>query len=48
MKKDNTQSEIDGLTEMSNAASRFELYDIGTKAASAEVKENHFADTFKL
>ncbi|HRP56128.1 patatin-like phospholipase family protein, partial [Agriterribacter sp.] len=48
MKKDYTQSEIDGLTEMSNAASRFELYDIGVKAASAEVKENHFADTFKL
>jgi hypothetical protein len=24
------------------------LYDIGVKAASAEVKENHFADTFKL
>ena len=48
MKKDYTQSEIDGLTEMSNAASRFELYDIGLKAASAEVKEDHFADTFKL
>ena len=48
MKKDYTQSEIDGLTEMSNAASRFELYDIGVKAASAEVKENHFADTFKI
>ncbi len=48
MKKDYTQSEIDGLTEMSNAASRFELYDIGVKAASAQVKENHFADTFKI
>ena len=48
MKKDYAQSEIDGLTEMSNAASRFELYDIGVKAASAEIKENHFAETFKI
>lgn len=48
MKKKYTQSEIDGLTEMSNAASRFELYDIGVKAASAEIKENHFAETFKI
>ncbi|HTN05529.1 patatin-like phospholipase family protein [Agriterribacter sp.] len=48
MKKAYSQREIDGLTEMSNAASRFELYDIGVKAAFAEVKENHFADTFKL
>ncbi|MEP6846899.1 MAG: hypothetical protein ABI861_12885 [Panacibacter sp.] len=48
MKKTYTQKEIDGLVEMSNAASRFELYDIGTKAAATEVKEAHFADTFKI
>jgi uncharacterized protein len=48
MNKPYTQKEIDGLVEMSNAASRFELYDIGSKAAENEVKETHFAETFKL
>ena len=48
MNKSYTQKEIDGLVEMSNAASRFELYDIGSKAAATAVKEEHFADKFKL
>ncbi|QEC69557.1 patatin [Panacibacter ginsenosidivorans] len=48
MNKTYTQKEIDGLVEMSNADSRFELYDIGSKCAAKEVKDEHFADTFKL
>lgn len=48
MNKDYTQKQIDDLVEMSNAASRFELFDIGTKAAANTVKEEHFADKFKL
>lgn len=48
MNKNYTQEQIDGLVEMSNAASRFELYDIGSKAAATAVKEEHFADKFKL
>lgn len=37
-----TQKEIDGLVEMSNAASRFELYRIGELAAEKEIQTNHF------
>jgi patatin-like phospholipase/acyl hydrolase len=48
MNKNYTQEQIDNLVEMSNAASRFELYDIGSKAAATAVKEEHFADKFKL
>jgi hypothetical protein len=48
MNKQYTQKEIDGLVEMSNADSRFELYDIGAKAAVKEVNETHFPDTFKI
>ena len=48
MNKDYTQKQIDELVEMSNAASRFELFEIGTKAAATAVKEEHFADKFKL
>ena len=48
MNKQYTQKEIDGLVEMSNAGSRFELYDIGAKAAAKEVSETHFPDTFKI
>lgn len=48
MKKNYTQREIDGLTEMSNADSRFELYDIGVKAAKTAIEENHFPDSFKI
>lgn len=48
MNKQYTPKEIDGLVEMSNADSRFELYDIGTKAAAKEVSEIHFPETFKI
>ncbi|WP_153800553.1 patatin-like phospholipase family protein [Foetidibacter luteolus] len=48
MKKEYTQKDIDKLIEMSNADSRFELYDIGAKAASTEVKDEHFTANFKL
>jgi hypothetical protein len=48
MNKQYTQKEIDGLTEMSNADSRFELYDIGTKTAVKQVDPAHFPDTFKI
>jgi uncharacterized protein len=47
MKKTYTQKEIDKLVEMSNADSRFELYDIGKKAAAKEIDEAHFPLTFK-
>lgn len=48
MNKQYTQKEIDGLVEMSNADSRFELYDIGTKSAATQVDETHFPGTFKV
>jgi len=48
MKRTYTQKEIDGLVEMSNSESRFELYDIGSKAAATEVKDIHFPLTFKI
>ena len=48
MKRPYTQKEIDGLVEMSNADSRFDLYDIGSKAASKEVSDTHFPDIFKV
>ena len=48
MNKQYTQKEIDGLVEMSNADSRFELYDIGVKSAATQVDETHFPDSFKL
>lgn len=48
MKREYTQKEIDGLVEMSNADSRFDLYDIGSKAAATAVNESHFPDTFKI
>ena len=48
MNKPYTQKEIDGLVEMSNAESRFELFDIGSKAATKEVDETHFPEIFKI
>lgn len=48
MKKQYTQKQIDDLVEMSNADSRFELYDIGAKDAASAVKEEHFPDIFKV
>jgi hypothetical protein len=40
--KNYSKKQIDDLVEMSNADSRFELYDIGNKAAESEIKEIHF------
>jgi uncharacterized protein len=34
--------------EMSNAESRFELYDIGAKAAKNDVSAEHFPDNFRV
>lgn len=48
MKKEYTQKQIDALVEMSNAESRFELYEIGSKDAVLTVKEDHFPDKFKV
>jgi uncharacterized protein len=48
MGKAYTQEQIDGLTEMSNAGSRFELFDIGAKAAQKEVSASHFPASFKI
>lgn len=48
MKRTYTQKEIDGLVEMSNAESRFDLYDIGSKDAALSVTESHFPDSFKI
>jgi uncharacterized protein len=43
MNKQYSAEAIAGLVEMSNADSRFELYDIGVKVAAAQVEESHFA-----
>ncbi len=48
MNKTYTQQQIDALDEMSNADSRFELYDIGNKAAATAITETHFPEAFKL
>jgi len=48
MGKPYSKQQVDGLVEMSNAESRFELYDIGNKAAQKEVKADHFSEKFKL
>lgn len=48
MKRPYTKQEIDGLTEMSNAASRFELNKIGKAGAEVQVKATHFPESFKL
>jgi len=59
MGKDYTVEQVNDLVEMSNAASRFELYEIGEKAATngavdagkkvvaAKVTESHFPQSFK-
>lgn len=46
MNKTYSQKQIDDLVEMSNADSRFELYDIGCKAAADDVQETHFPELF--
>jgi patatin-like phospholipase/acyl hydrolase len=59
MNKDYTVKEIDDLVEMSNADSRFKLYDIGKtaatngaiiedKVAATKVTEGHFPERFKI
>jgi patatin-like phospholipase/acyl hydrolase len=48
MSKTYTQKQIDDLDEMSNADSRFELYDVGNKDAATKIIDAHFPDTFKL
>ncbi|TMI65069.1 MAG: patatin [Bacteroidetes bacterium] len=59
MNKDYSKDKVKGLVEMSNADSRFELFEIGKKAASngcfikdritaMPVKEEHFPLTFKI
>jgi uncharacterized protein len=48
MNKTYTQQQVDNLDEMSNADSRFELYDIGSKDAAVRIEDAHFPDTFKL
>lgn len=57
--KDYNQKQIDDLVEMSNAASRFELYDVGEKAAArgalvdgkvaaTKVTDTDFPNSFKV
>ncbi|MEP6746981.1 MAG: patatin-like phospholipase family protein [Bacteroidota bacterium] len=48
MNKTYTEKQIDDLDEMSNADSRFELYDIGSKDAAVKISDSHFPATFKL
>lgn len=48
MGKHYEQREIDRLIEMSNAANREILFEIGTKAAVKQVDENDFPERFKL
>ncbi|MES2848105.1 MAG: hypothetical protein V4685_03555, partial [Bacteroidota bacterium] len=48
MGKKYSEEDIDGLIEMSNAASRFHLYDIGAQHAAQTVDVKHFTDTFKI
>ena len=48
MNKSYTSKQIDSLVEMSNAKSRFELYEIGHRAAINELKKEHFSLSFKI
>lgn len=48
MGKDYTEKEVESLVEMSNADSRFELFDIGFEAAKKEDNVNHFPESFKV
>ena len=38
-----SKDEVADLVEMSNADSRYELYDIGVNAAATQIEKNHFA-----
>lgn len=44
--KNFTKPQVDDLIEMSNAASRFDLYDIGEAAAQNDVLKQHFPEKF--
>lgn len=48
MNKDYSQKQIDDLVDMSNGNSRFELYEIGYKAAAEDVAEDHFPAGFEV
>jgi uncharacterized protein len=48
MGKPYSKDKVDDLVEMSNAGNRFELYDIGVKAADKAIDEKHFPATFNL
>ncbi|MEJ7768783.1 MAG: patatin-like phospholipase family protein [Chitinophagaceae bacterium] len=48
MNKDYSKEQVNGLVEMSNAASRFELFDVGCKDAEGKVVEAHFPESFKV
>lgn len=43
MGREYSKEQINNLVEMSNAESRFELFDIGAKAAAAQIEKSHFA-----
>lgn len=48
MNKDYSAKQIADLVEMSNAESRFELYEIGEKSALKDIVSGHFPESFKL
>jgi len=48
MDKNYSAKQIEDLVEMSNADSRFELYEIGHKAAEQELQASHFPERFTL
>lgn len=50
MGKQYSREQINDLVEMSNAESRFELYEIGVKAAAGQIEKSHFVkkETDKL
>jgi patatin-like phospholipase/acyl hydrolase len=43
MGREYSKEQVADLVEMSNADSRYELYDIGVKAAAAQIEKSHFA-----
>lgn len=47
MNKEYSAKQVADLVEMSNAGSRFELYDIGEKSALKDMVSGHFPDNFK-
>lgn len=48
MGKTYAETELDEFADISNASTRFELYEIGCKAASQEVDDSHFPESFKI